>query len=1070
MDIKMQRNPEKKLRRVRNGIFSGIKKKKKQEDIEELKKLVDENTEDAERSEGGDGGQSRKEKIADRISSPAELQRKYTGSKAVLHYAWLFICFIINFIWRAISIPTMFVLGFVKFMLNFTTLALIVCAIGGGIGYSYLKPMYDEVRQTEYDRLSHINAETFELMNNSRVFDMNGKLLGEVNVSEYKYVDITNVSRYIQEGYIAVEDRDFKSHMGVSLKGIARAAVSIVKAGGAITQGGSTITQQVVKNNFLTQEQTIERKLIEFFLAPDLEQKFTKADIMEFYVNTNFYGNRCYGVESASQYYFGKSAKNVSLGEAAMLVAISNSPSNYNPVRNPELALKRRNLVLKQMYEQNVINKKQYKRAKAETLEVVEKREERLPETYEISYAIYCATLKIMEQRGFKFEYTFPTREAYEVYRERYMKEYGEISEDIRSGGYDIYTSINPKMQKQLQESLDSTLAVSRELQENGKYAMQGAGVCVDNTTNYVVAIVGGRGTDDQYNRGFLSTRQPGSTIKPLLDYAPALESGRYYPSLIVNDAPINNGPKNAGGGYRGAVSVREALGRSINTIAWNMLANIGVDTGTKYLADMEFSGISYVDNNNLSMSLGGFTNGVRTFEMAKGYSTLANGGEFSDRTCIVKVEHQKDGLMYDAEADSDKKQVYSEDTAWMMTDMLHNAMEADYGTSHKLRIPGQYAAAKTGTTNNSKDGWLCGYTRYYTTAVWVGRDDNKSIPGMYGATYAGKIWQSYMTKIHHGLEKKGFTKPDTVVRKNIDSAGRATSYNTGRQDWFSTAAEERRRQLEKEEQQRAALEEVKAALKEFQTFNVMKVEDCYEVEPKYKAILEKLSVIEDDDVRAKYAKKIADKYNTLLEQKERWKDDMEAYEKELERQRKEEAKRLKKEAEAAQKEAERQATINRFTYVIGLVEATTWVTDETYNNLDLASQYLTPCAQYDEYRSLKDRYDAQLERIPELEKQNKAAAKAARKAETERLKKLKEQQEEEGRRRQEDLKKQEELKRQHEEQVRQDAEDAAREEEERKKNEQSNTGEEDSVVDIEGDTTLDDTIIDDMETYADEE
>ena len=214
------------------------------------------------------------------------------------------------------------------------------------------------------------------------------------------------------------------------------------------------------------------------------------------------------------------------------------------------------------------------------------------------------------------------------------------------------------KKQKKLQKAVDKGLAYSKEKNsDKTKYALQGAAVCVDNSTNYVVAIVGGRGTKDSYNRAYLSARQSGSSIKPLIDYTPAFETGAYSPSTVVNDQPIGNGPKNAGGGYRGSLHLREAVQRSINTIAWQVLEKITPKYGMSFLDKMHFHNLSYVDNDNLSLSLGGFTEGVRVVDMAKGFSTLANNGSYSEKTCIQKIEHVSDGTVY--KSSNDTTQVY---------------------------------------------------------------------------------------------------------------------------------------------------------------------------------------------------------------------------------------------------------------------------------------------------------------------------------------------------------------------------------------------------------------------------
>lgn len=877
---------------------------------------------------------------------------------------------VISVIWNIIRCLLTGMYRTLKFFLNLATVLIIVAIIGGGILFARYHTLYTSIRQTEYDRIANLSEQTFTNLNNTRIYDDKGKLLSEISSEDYEYVEINHISRYIQEGYIAVEDKNFKEHIGFDPVAIFRAGVALVKNSGAITQGGSTITQQVVKNTLLTSEQTYVRKCAEILLAMDLEKKFTKAQIMEFYVNSNFYGNQCYGVEAACQYYFGKSAADVNISEAAMIVGISNSPSKYNPVSNYDLAIKKRNSVLKKMYDNGVISKKEKEEAQEDPLLVVENRTEAVNENYQVSYAIYSAVITLMEQDGFEFKYTFKDKEEYNTYREKYSEVYSEISDQVRSGGYDIYTSLNRKQQSKLQKSVDSVLAGFSEKQEDGRYAVQGAAVCVDNETGYVTAIVGGRGKKDQYNRAYLAKRQPGSTIKPLIDYAPAFETGEYYPSKIMNDHPIENGPRNSGGSYRGNISMREAIARSINTIAYQTLQGIGVDTGLSYLANMRFHSLSYVDNDNLSVSIGGFTNGVRVVEMAKGYSTLACGGTYIERSCIRKIEQQGEGVVYTDTKTS--HQVFLEDTAWLMTNCLRGTMELPYGTGHGCALDGQISAGKTGTTNNSKDGWFCGYTTRYTTAVWVGRDDNKSISGMYGATYAGKVWQSYMNEIHKGLEKKDFIKPDTVQKKNIDSFGLPCDRKTGKTDYFSAYGENRRSLLEQEKEEKRAEKEAKKAVIAFEKFYIEKVEDCYQVDRKYKDAMNMLADIADNDVRVSLSTRVADKYAELKEELKNWKDIMAAYEIEQARKAQEAKEKAAKAAEKAEKERQKQLAITRFKNALKVVQDTTdEVTDYTYKMLDLASKYLSDCAKYSEYDTLLQQYNTEKARIKKLAEQN---------------------------------------------------------------------------------------------------
>ncbi len=657
--------------------------------------------------------------------------------------------------------------------LRVIALAFTIIIIAGICIYVKVLPIFTEVREEVFDKMVNLDEDDFTMKEDTLVYDSKGNTVGSVNAGRFKYVPVNEISPYIYNGYIAVEDRRFKTHGGVDIVATLRAGITLLKNHMEITQGGSTITQQIIKNNLLTQDKSYTRKMAEIMLAPAVEAKFTKAQIMEYYCNTNYYGYRCYGIGAASRYYFRKEASELKPHEAALLISLSNNPSAYDPVNNPEDALDKRNSVLETMYKEGVISEKQYKTAVKKKLKVKQYSEEIENESYVVSYAIHCAANALMEEENFGYKYIFKDKSAYKKYKEKYSKVYNEKCEDIRSGGYKIYTSINMKKQKKLQKSVDDGLAYSTEKDsETGKYALQGAAVCINNKTNYVVAITGGRGKDDEFNRAYLSARQSGSAIKPLLDYAPGFESGIFSPSTIVDDHQFEDGPDNSGDVYYGDISIREAVARSLNTVAWQVFEEITPEYGMSYLEKLRFRNLSYIDNGNLSLSLGGFTEGVRVVDMAKGYATLANNGSYSNRTCIKKIETAADGIIY--KNTNNKTQVFTEDAAWMMTDVLRGVIEESYGTGHSLQLDGdQICAGKTGTTNSSKDVWFCGYTKYYTTVVWAGYDTPREMPGITGASLPGVIWKDYMDKIHTGLEPAGFTIPGTISLAEYDSDGR---------------------------------------------------------------------------------------------------------------------------------------------------------------------------------------------------------------------------------------------------------------------------------------------------------
>ena len=855
-----------------------------------------------------------------------------------------------------------------------------VMVIGGIVGlcvYVKVLPMFTEAREEVFDKLVHLSKDDFIMKEDTVVYDANGKKVGSVNAGSYKYVSINDISPYIYDGYIAVEDKRFRTHGGVDLVATMRAGVSLLKHNMEITQGGSTITQQVIKNNLLTQNKSYTRKIAEILLAPTIESKFTKAQIMEFYCNSNYYGNKCYGVGAASRYYFGKKCADLEPQEAAMLIGLSNSPAAYNPVLHPQAALKKRNRVLKTMCNDGVITPKEYKAAVKKKLNIKQLSEEGSSnETYVISYAIHCSAISLMEKEDFKFKYVFDSKEDYQKYNKTYSKAYSEKIESIRSGGYKIYTSINMKKQKKLQKSVDEGLAFNKEKDnDSGKYALQGAAVCVNNETGYVEAVVGGRGKNDQYNRAYLAARQSGSAIKPLIDYTPGFESGMYSPSTIVNDNKLANGPSNAGGAYYGSVHIREAVARSLNTVAWQVLDNISVKYGLSFLDKLHFHNISYIDNDNMALSLGGFTEGVRVVDMAKGFSTLANNGSFSDRTCVKKIEHVSDGVVY--KNNNEKTQVYSEDAAWMMTDVLKGVFNESYGTGRKLKLEnGQICAGKTGTTNSSKDVWFCGYTRYYTTVVWAGYDTPRAMPGASGASIPGVIWKDYMDKIHEKLKPQDFTMPSTISLAKYDSAGNiiegtavaGSKTRPAGMDYFSKSILSEKAEEVQVLKDKQYQKEVLAALKKFEKMYIKNIADYYDLENDYKKLTDMISSIVDDDVRTDYAIRARNKYDSLKDETVDWKKVVKAYEK----QQKEENERLaEKKKNDSQRALNNQIYKNRINLARTRIKRMHGYIYQPSNMqllIDSAKQALDACKGYAEYTSLKamyDEYKAELENLP---------------------------------------------------------------------------------------------------------
>lgn len=615
------------------------------------------------------------------------------------------------------------------------------------------------------------DASTFKAEQTSIVYDANGneikKLKGTKDVHYLEYDDIPDAAKL---AIISVEDKNFTSHRGIDIEGIARAVLSLIRNKGEITMGGSTITQQLARNIFLNFETTYSRKIQEMFIAVALEQKYSKEQILEFYLNNVYFSNGYYGIESAAEAYFNKDANDLSISQIAFLCAIPNSPSRFDPYDHPEATMERRDKILKNMYEEGYISQAQYDRSIAEEIKVLPKKETESND-YAETYIIKCATESLMKANGFEFKTTFRTTSEEEKYDEEYEEMYSNCKQSLYTGGYRIYTSIDMDLQKQLQESVSSKLSMFTEKTDDGIYKVQGAAVTIDNETGRVEAIVGGREEDQEgygLNRAYQSFRQPGSAIKPLLVYAPALEKG-YTPYSTVDDSRMTgeDAVSNAGYSYSGSISLRRAVQKSSNVATYRLYQELGPENCLEYLENMNFKGLDPKDYKYDTTCLGGFTNGTTVVEMAAGYATLANDGKYRTPTCIVKItDSDKNVIVPDEQKSHD---IYSTNAARMMTDVLESCVTASYATASGCKLDVDMpAACKTGTTSNYVDGWLCGYTPYYTTAVWVGMDVYQSVDNLKGNTYPAYIWKNFMDKAHQLLERKEF---DTYLGEEEEKA-----------------------------------------------------------------------------------------------------------------------------------------------------------------------------------------------------------------------------------------------------------------------------------------------------------
>ena len=642
----------------------------------------------------------------------------------------------------------------------------------GGLCFYYFGGYADKVAKLHSEAVELVqksDKNTFLPARTSTLYDTNGDEISETaTTKKADYVKYADIPQNFVNCMVSIEDKKFYKHNGVDLKAIVRAAKSIIK-NKRITQGGSTITMQLARNIYLDTNKNWQRKVKEMFIAMELEKKYSKNDIMEFYLNNVYFMNGYYGIQAACHGYFNCELSDLDMSQTAFLCAIPNSPTYYDPINNKDHTLTRRNLILKNLREDGKITQQEYESAINEeiTLNMPEK-EDTVKYNYVDTYAYYCATRALMENEGFKFKYYFDSDEEEKEYDASYDEMYSYCQKKLYSEGYKIYTSIDLTKQQQLQDSIDLTLLDFTDTTDDGTFKLQSAATCIDNATGYVVAIVGGRSqdaTNHTLNRAFQSHRQPGSSIKPLIVYTPSFERGK-TPDTIVNDHKFDGGPSNAGDSYYGDVTIRFAVEKSLNTVAWQLYDELTPKVGLQYLKDMNFTNI-VKDDYVTATALGGFTTGVSPLEMASAYATLENDGMYRNPTCVTSIVDSDNNIIYTS---SQKDAViYSENAARTMTDVMTGVMTE--GTGRKAKLDnGMPSAGKTGTTNDKKDGWFCGFTRYYTTCVWVGCDMPETINGLTGSSYPAEIWKTYMDQIHSDLTPLNFLPYEHMPDESQDN------------------------------------------------------------------------------------------------------------------------------------------------------------------------------------------------------------------------------------------------------------------------------------------------------------
>jgi penicillin-binding protein 1A len=522
-------------------------------------------------------------------------------------------------------------------------------------------------------------------------------------------VPISELPDYVPKAFVAIEDRRFYSHHGVDPFGIARALVADVLRRGA-SQGGSTLTQQLAKNLFLTQERTVSRKLQEIALALWLEHKFTKAEILELYLNRVYFGAGAYGVEGASQRYFGKSAKQLALPEAAMLAGLVQSPSRLAPNHNPDGALRRAAVVIADMAEQKMITADAAKFALAHPARAVQ------PSGGGSGNYVADWVMDAVDDLVGKFD------------------------EDIV-----VQTTIDPALQTAAEQSLVDALNAK------GEKLNIGQGAVVAMTPDGVVrALVGGRNYgESQFNRAIDAKRQPGSAFKPFV-YLTALERGM-TPDTVREDAPIavkGWKPENFEHEYAGPVTLTQALANSLNTVSVRLTLEVGAESVVRTAYRL---GITSMLAPNASIALG--TSEVSPLEMVSAYATFANGGLAVSPHVVERIRTAEGKALYDR-TQQPLGRIVDARYVGMMNTMMHETLVS--GTARKADLPGWQAAGKTGTSQDFRDAWFIGYTSHLVTGIWLGNDDNTPTKRTVGGSLPVEIWSRFMKTAHQGVAPAG--------------------------------------------------------------------------------------------------------------------------------------------------------------------------------------------------------------------------------------------------------------------------------------------------------------------------
>jgi len=659
---------------------------------------------------------------------------------------------------------------------------------------------------------------------NSKVYDINGEIITEFYQENRNPVPLSNIPSNLINATIAIEDSEFYKHKGISLRGIVRAQwenfknIILQLDKEAKPHGGSTITQQLAINTFLTREISLNRKLKDILLALQIERSFTKDEILEMYLNEIYFGHGAYGVQSAAKMYFNKNVQDLNLAECALLAGIPRGPSYYSPILNQEVSLKRRNIILNRMFTLNYISKEEMDKAKQIPLE--------------------------LDYNNKRDKFTAPYFSTFIL--SQLLEEYG--ANVVYKSGLKIYTTLDLEMQNFAEQAF----------QESG---YEGAIIAVEPQTGYIKAMVGGKDFgESKFNRATQAYRQPGSAFKPFI-YLTALDNG-FTPSNIIDDSPITfeNGwsPENYEKEFNGPVTLREAFEQSINVVGVKLLEQVGIKKVINYAHK---AGIKSELRSDLSLALG--TSEITPLEIASAFATIANSGTKIDPLSIIRIEDYTGKVI--EENIAQKKKVFKEETCYVLINMMKGVIERGTGWNAKIARP---AAGKTGTTNDFVDAWFIGFTPDLVTAVYIGNDDRKPLGNkMTGGVVAAPIWAKFMTNALKNTEKKDFLQPDKITKISVckesgllptDSCPKIltvtfikdsepTSYCTVHQKYFEMPKIEEYQEIKKPYYE--AIEEIKEKYEEKATETEENPIETEEEEETLQSLIEKLRKKHQKDI-----------------------------------------------------------------------------------------------------------------------------------------------------------------------------------------------------------------------------